>query len=1386
MDSQKLGSQFEILTRDFFSWLFNKIDLTITKERIQTSGVQDGFDVQFQISNNFIKHNIYIECKNYSNSIALGYIFQKALELETNYPLNNSNDLFIAINSKSIFGNKNNPEKTLQNFNNHFEFECQLLDTSNGIKEIFALNNHFYKELYGEEPDFEIDEEKLIKRFKSLIFSNAPFKKVVLNEIDRTKFLGDIKPQEYFINRRFTKTRSVFEYNYIREESFDFDEIVNEHDKVFILGNPGAGKTTSLKEFACKYWNEGEQNSSTPIFRNLKNFTITDTIESKLPKGYDKLKNILLIFDGIDEIADVENFISKLEDFLNSEATSSIKIKCILSCRTNIYESIIKNIAEFSTFFMKDLEYAESVNFLRVLCDFSIENLKFNQTSISFLKDPFKIKILATYLNKNKNLPNNSAILWKTYIDERLKNDSTVKQKKKKFKAVLIKSQSQKVSLINELMKSSAIDEDLLLKVFKSHEDLEEFLKSPFIDILSGSNDWYFEHKNIQEYFAAKLISNQPIESIINFIQILDKKRTHPSLFNSITFLINIIDKKSDEYSKLISWLVENEPEILFKADFNRIHEDIQVRVFQSYFQKICIEQTLWISNGTFQSNEISLFASCLPNYEYLISIINDYNNHHFRTISSALDLLKHFKIPYVKIEEFKLFLFDKLIQKGFDLRLKSEIIRIIYIQKFTVGNKEYLKKIFNLFKKSTHKELNRSLMNLLIELDEVDEFYNFIHEEFLLIHKIKPREIEDEVGRGNEYTIIDLIFKLKDSNKFLQIIKYHFIDDVRIYSFKEEEELNKILEKIKGYIANDESYIEKLLSEIKEDYKFHIHERLLKQIIIQSNTRHRAIKFLLNSFKTERIRYFVSSIIDEESLIFLTNKLIELKIKDKEIEYWRNNIGNSNSRQLSVKFHKLMLSKGIVFDEPVFTENKAIKQSDNFKVHIQENFNILFDKKKLKSKIRYLFTKYGKEIDGDKIRNIRKEWYDKNGHWNIINAQIDILDHIIFSRNKNLTNMKLVNTYLKDEFVLFKRIRSTIERYKSSNRDYEILETQKKTIRDWSIKQANLIDFNNVARASGPNSFYYLNDYQKIETIFFFQNLLDIKLPKDFLLNCIKYYEFTKSEDSDEEYAKLKRLTNDNEAFNQRIILNIESDTLIAFSKSKHIEYAINNNLVTVFNKVREYFKNSSSLYNQSKILEKYVSLTNDIDLLKECTNNINEHLTWTSIRILIELKKESNFCIKKAIEYLETNEERYRVDAIQTLFMFNSELALPELIKLLNQGIVPSFGYIKFNIFDNVKDLNQLKVFFNLIYKSKFDDFESHTYRGFFNYLITIFSIKEDAFEIIQSILIEIKENLKKIGSDLFYINRLIEDSLDNYINSKSAIYTFEKALVTVEKLK
>ncbi|OXA69910.1 hypothetical protein B0A58_14835, partial [Flavobacterium branchiophilum NBRC 15030 = ATCC 35035] len=125
--SQQLGQEFEKITKDFFSWFFNELGFVITKERIQLSGTQDGFDIEFVLSEDYNPRKIFIECKNYKTEIKTNVLLEKIFELDSNYDLN-KNDIFIAINSKSSFKNKNNTEKFEPHLKRKFDFDIKLLD----------------------------------------------------------------------------------------------------------------------------------------------------------------------------------------------------------------------------------------------------------------------------------------------------------------------------------------------------------------------------------------------------------------------------------------------------------------------------------------------------------------------------------------------------------------------------------------------------------------------------------------------------------------------------------------------------------------------------------------------------------------------------------------------------------------------------------------------------------------------------------------------------------------------------------------------------------------------------------------------------------------------------------------------------------------------------------------------------------------------------------------------------------------------------------------------------------------------------------------------------------------------------------------------------------
>ena len=116
------------------------------------------------------------------------------------------------------------------------------------------------------------------------------------------------------------------------------------------MGNPGTGKTTELINLALTNWREGEVDGFVPIFKSLRDFTNTDSLELYFPNKWEGLNKILFILDGIDEIVDIEYFKSKLNNFLKND--TSKKYKFVISCRTNIYETIVKDITELKKYYL--------------------------------------------------------------------------------------------------------------------------------------------------------------------------------------------------------------------------------------------------------------------------------------------------------------------------------------------------------------------------------------------------------------------------------------------------------------------------------------------------------------------------------------------------------------------------------------------------------------------------------------------------------------------------------------------------------------------------------------------------------------------------------------------------------------------------------------------------------------------------------------------------------------------------------------------------------------------------------------------------------------------------------------------------------------------------
>ncbi|MCL5244332.1 hypothetical protein M4I21_00840 [Cellulophaga sp. 20_2_10] len=1169
-----------------------------------------------------------------------------------------------------------------------------------------------------------------------------------------------------------TSNDSIESLVFNEDENKGLSDVIFEFNKIILLGNPGIGKTTELKNLFNELWKEKESNGIIPILINLKFFRKNNSFEDLITyEEWKKLPSIIFILDGLDEIANIQDFISEFEIFIIKN--HNLNLKFVLSCRTNIYEKYLVKITDFEVFFLKNLNSTQAYSILKKTFGINLDSLNLNTNHKDYIESPFFLNLFAKYYIEKGSLPNTDSEIWDLFINEQLE---TLKEKFAKVRLINIpklKRELKLVAFVNELMQRNYIDEFELNSLIG--DDHLDFIDNPFIKRNKKLNNWSFEYKQVQEYFVASSLINKNFNEILDIIKIKDLNELHPSFFNSITFLINLLGTDSDQYKKLIDWLNENQVELLFKADSNRI-KDLRVAIFQDYFKKECIDKTLWITtNKTIEVSELAKFGNCEKNFDFLINIVEK-NNLHYRVTISALDLLSYFDIPFNKLDETKKMFLDLLKKDSLEIGIKSQIINLIEFKKLAMDNEEYLNDIFLLFKKETNKQINSSLLTLIQNYSNIDKLFWYVQEEFLRDSNINQRLDSENVIRGNSYKLKDIILNLKSSKNFLSIIKHYFINDYRL-DFDNDFAI-KVLEKSLSFIKEDENFIRDFLLLINDEIIYHIQGNFISNLIIRSNKREESINFLIDNNELEKVYFFIAKIIDKKTLELVINAILTQNVSHKKIEQFRNYIGNTNDRDLAEYFHKEMIAKNVVFEKPVLTKADAIKWQLEYKIQVQNNLDILFNKKELFIKIKELFKENGNKIDIEKIGSISHKWYDNNGHGNYLDSHIALTENIILNTNGKQLNYEDIIGILSNDFVRYRQIKQLIERYDYSKVNYLISPEQIEIIQSWCNEKSSLINFDNILELHSLKSFSYKNDYDNLKLIMFFIDKYNINSSKDFLLNSLEYIDLENSTNEDS-YTKVKNKINDENLFNQRIIQNIKKNNLFSFVKSKHIQYAIDNELHQVYPEIAEFFKEDESIYNENKKIEKFASLYRGNDLLKSYCDDLNSRICWASIKILSEKFKEEKFCIEKSIEYLNTDNKNYVTEALSILFLFNNEYALEYLLKENKEnGSKPSVRFISFSNYDNIKDYNILKQLYHLFYDDKLDRFDGHHLRTFYNSYISNLSITDEGYKSIIKILNEIKDELMQSGSDLFYINLLIGVSNNSYVNSKSKPYSFIEA--------
>lgn len=377
-------------------------------------------------------------------------------------------------------------------------------------------------------------------------------------------------------------------------EEFDYS-IFDKYDKIIISDYAGMGKSTILKRITASII---EQNKSIPILVELRKIdsenSILDEVFNQInpiDKSFDKeliyelleLGFFTILLDGFDEIPyDTQDKITvQLSDFIKKTGNNNFII-------TSRPESALSTFSAFQLFYIQPLEEKEAYLLIEKLDDLSkvkfgvnlIAEVKEKTTQVKeFLTNPFLVSLLYKSYTYNKDIPSKKITFYEEVYSCLFKHHDLSKEGFKRpkrsrldifdFEIVLrdIAFETSKIGrviytkdeMINHIASAKLKNTRFNFKEQSFYEDLSTTV--PIFAKEGVKIKWV--HKSIQDFFAAKYISNHSRKEEI----------------------ITVIFKSGKyHYLNILDLLYELEYKIFRKIIIKSILEDF-VNYYESQFQ---------------------------------------------------------------------------------------------------------------------------------------------------------------------------------------------------------------------------------------------------------------------------------------------------------------------------------------------------------------------------------------------------------------------------------------------------------------------------------------------------------------------------------------------------------------------------------------------------------------------------------------------------------------------------------------------------------------------------------------------------------------------------------------------------------------------------------
>jgi len=678
---------------------------------------------------------------------------------------------------------------------------------------------------------------------------------------------GNLRVSEYYVPRVVSVDNKINK----------LCDLIEESEKIVLLGGAGSGKTEEIKNLNNLLSNIGQV---VPFYFELKNYN-GDSIDSIVPDDLKNKKNVVLLFDAYDEIQSEQNLSDKFTKALNLYCTKYPLTRIIVSSRLNFYNYFSDDSQAFTGFtraYMTNFGEPQIADYLgkRLKGDKDTFIAAANKANIyPYLFIPFYlVSFVDLYLQK-KTVPEKHKLMEMIFEATYEKDKSKLQGTTDKIKRDKLFSGLSKIALTLTHSGVAEVDETELLLHLES-ETINNFKN---FSLLNYSNEKFsFIHNNFKEYFAAIELFNLSEEDLIKYVTVeIGDKYIKPKFYNTVSFLF---DMKKDE-NTFVEFLFVNGKEILINAD-NAIDSTNKLRLLKSIIEEYKTKRS-WIDSGRYNASLLAKLVVSPSAIDYLIECISA--KEHRTTIITVMEIFRDVVCYYSKEGEILANL-EAILNRtkdGSDSSLVGSCLRCMAL--IGLGD-EKAKKLYLKYSASKYSAI-RAGANYIVYKNNLGEFFV----EKLLKSKRYSRRSARHISKDVENDVEEDI-QYADEDFYIQAALKNI---VTLDALAQWGECILIDERQDNYKDDNRQYFEKILNLetlnekvivvvykallLSARFKFRNCKDILREIIIKHNLRvHYFEKIVLSTIMLhEKLELYAllfdDSIADKILKIFQTKK---------------------------------------------------------------------------------------------------------------------------------------------------------------------------------------------------------------------------------------------------------------------------------------------------------------------------------------------------------------------------------------------------------------------------------------------------------------------------------------------------------------------------------